>query len=135
MIQKAPLEPNRIRTISGSFAWIPHRFLRGGFFASLTRDQLLLYLFLVLVGDRKGLSYYGYDKICTLLGISVDNYILARDGLIEKDLIAFDGLMFQVLALPEAPGKAESRPLKTPADMLRHDPATIGQVIRRNFGA
>jgi hypothetical protein len=48
-----------------------------------------------------GLSYYSYDKICILLRISVDEYILARNALIEKDLIAFDGYLFQVLSLPE----------------------------------
>ena len=30
-----------------------------------------------------------------------DEYIVARDSLIDKDLIAFDGTIFQVLSLPE----------------------------------
>ena len=63
-------------------------FLRNGFFATLTHHELLLYVFLILVADRNGLSYYNYDKICILLRISVDEYIFARDALIEKDLIA-----------------------------------------------
>ena len=53
------------------------------------------------MADRQGLSYYGYDKICCMLGLALDEYIHARDQLIEKDLIAFDGTLFQVLALPE----------------------------------
>jgi len=56
-IEKIPLNPNRIRKISGSFAFIQHRFLRNGFWASLDHHQLLLYLFLVIVADRNGLSY------------------------------------------------------------------------------
>jgi hypothetical protein len=64
---------------------------------------LLLYFFLVLVSDRLGLSFYSYDAICSLLQLSVDDYIGARDGLMEKDLIAFDGTLFQVLDLPANP--------------------------------
>ena len=101
MGEKRPLCPHRLRKINGSFAFIEHRFLRDGFWASLNHHELLLYLFLVIVADRKGLSYYSYDKICNLLKISIDKYILARNSLIEKDLIAFDGKLFQVLSLPE----------------------------------
>ena len=71
--------------------------------ASLNQKELLLYLFLVLASDRNGLSYYSYDRICTLLQFNLDEYIAARDGLIEKDLIVFDGSLFQVLALPPKP--------------------------------
>ena len=63
----------------------------------------MLYVFLVLVADRNGLSYYGYDKICTLLRFTLEDYLVARNGLIDKDLIAFDGHLFQVLSLPDKP--------------------------------
>ena len=85
--------------------------------------------------DRKGLSYYSYDKICSLLQITVDEYILARDLLIKKDLIAFDGYFFQVLSLPEEPRSSSTGPLKTHKDMQTHDPATIRQLIQKSFGA
>lgn len=97
----SPLCPERVRKISGSFAFFEHRFLHDGFWADLDHYQLLLYLFLVMVADRFGLSYYSYDKICTLLRLSVDEYIAARNALIQKDLLAFDGRLFQVLSLPK----------------------------------
>ena len=103
MIKKRILEPDRIRRIQGGFSFIPHRFLTDGFLASLDQTEILLYLFLVLASDRNGLSFYSYDAICTLLQITVDDYVEARDGLIHKDLIAFDGTLFQVLDLPEKP--------------------------------
>ena len=103
MINKKIINPERIRRINGGFSFIPHRFLTDGFLASLSQKELLLYLFLVLVSDRHGLSFYSYDAICTLLQVSVDEYMEARDGLIKKDLIAFDGTLFQVLDLPENP--------------------------------
>ena len=103
MIKKKILNPNRIRRINGGFSFIPHRFITDGFLASLEQKELLLFLFLVIVSDRNGLSFYSYDTICSLLQLDVDQYIKARDGLIDKDLIAFDGSLFQVLSLPEKP--------------------------------
>jgi len=124
-IQKQPLDPERVRTINGSFAFIEHRFLRDGFWASLEPSQLLLYLFLILVGDRNGISYYSFDKICTLVGLSLDEYIEARNALITKDLIAFNGHLFQVLSLPE-------EIVSTPAAEGQH--SEIRQLIDRARG-
>jgi len=101
MIKKTVICGNRIRTLAGSFGFIEHRFLRDGFFQSLTHEELILYLFLALVADRYGLSYYSYDKICKCLSFDLGEYLSARDGLLDKDLIAFDGRLFQVLSLPK----------------------------------
>jgi hypothetical protein len=103
MIKKKILVAERVRAIEGWFSFIPHRFLTGGFLSSLNPNELLLYFFLVLAGDRNGLSFYSYDRICTLLQLSLEQYIQARDGLMKKDLIAFDGTLFQVLSLPTTP--------------------------------
>jgi len=132
-IKTHPLLPDRIRKITGSFAFIEHRFLHDGFWGSLDHHQLLLYLFLIIVADRNGLSYYSYDKICTLLRISVDEYILARNALIDQNMIAFDGYLFQVLSLPEKVIRPVSKKLKTREQMQKHDPATIRQLTLDAF--
>lgn len=129
---RKPLLSERVRTINSSFAFIEHRFLRHGFWASLSHHELLLYFFLILVGDRKGLSFYSYDKICSILAIDVDSYIMARDLLIQKDLVAFDGTFFQVLALPAEPVRYNQL-LYDKEDMKREDPATISQIIRQSL--
>lgn len=104
VIGREPIRPERVRGIGGDgFAFVPNRFLREGFFASLSGDELRLYLLLVLASDRRGLSFYHYDSICSLLEMTVDEYVTARNGLIERDLIAYDGTRFQVLSLPSAP--------------------------------
>lgn len=128
-----PLVNNRVRKIKSSFAFIEHRFLRHGFWASLSHEELLLYFFLVLVADRDGLSFYPYDKICSLLTIDVDSYIQARDTLIDKDLLAFDGTFFQVLSLPKEVVFTKHL-LQNAADMKREDPATIQQIINTALG-
>ena len=104
MIEKKLLQPHRVRRIDGGFSFIPHRFLTDGFLSSLSQKEILLYFFLILASDRYGLSFYCYDAICSFLQISLDQYIEARDSLISKDLIAFDGTLFQVLELPPSPG-------------------------------
>ena len=134
VIEKRVLCHERVRKIAGSFAFIEHRFLRDGFLVNLGHHELLLYVFLVLAADRFGLSFYSYDRICSLLRLSVEDYIEARNQLIEKDLIAFDGTLFQVLSLPEKPASSQKVLLKTRDDMERSDPATIHRICAQTFG-
>lgn len=129
----APLVPERIRLIGKSFAFIPHRFLRDGFLTSLFGHETRLYLFLVLAANRHGISFYGYESICANLGLTVEQYIEARRGLIDKNLIAFDGTRFQVLELPEKPIVINPPLLKTDEDFETHDPATIRLLLSDQF--
>ena len=135
MIDRSLLVPRRARRIQGSFAAIEHRFLRDGFLQSLTHHEIVLYLFLILAADRNGISFYSYDKICTILDLPVDDYILARNALIENNLLAFDGHRFQVLSLPQKPVSRPRKLLKTRDDMARHDPATIHRDLCDFLGA
>lgn len=132
MITKKLLDANRIRRIDGGFSFIPHRFLTAGFLASLQPQELILYVFLVLAADRHGLSYYSYERICSLLHMTVEQYIEARDGLLEKDLIAFDGTLFQVLSLPSRPTELS---LDKPKRQLTRNqtPAAIGAIVAQLF--
>jgi len=117
MIKKRILSSGRIRRINGGFSFIPHRFLTDGFLSALNPQEQLLYFFLVLAADRNGLSFYSYDSICNLLKMSLDQYIKARDALIQTDLIDFDGTIFQVLELPQAPPACEPNPTGHSADI------------------
>jgi len=118
MIKKKVLNPKRVRKINGGFSFIPHRFLSDGFFASLNPHELLLYFLLVLAGDRNGISFYSYDKICTLLQMHLERYIMARDDLIDKDMLAFDGTLFQVLDLPQKCPDLRKRENRSPVEQL-----------------
>lgn len=130
MTSRAPLRPDRVRRIAAeSFAFIPHRFLRDGFFASVTLEERSLYLFLLLVGDRKGVSFYGYDRLCSTLEVPLEVYLEARNGLIDKDLIAFDGRRFQVLSLPIRLPSRATEPFESSVDLEERDPATIRHLI------
>ena len=102
MIRKKVLAPARVRKTGKSFCFISHRFLTDGFLQSMTRHELALYVFLVLASDRNGISFYSDKTICSILAFKEDEYIFARSCLIHKDLIMYDGTLFQVLSLPES---------------------------------
>lgn len=111
MITKKLVNKERIRRIHGGFSFIPHKFLTDGF--------------LVLVSDRHGVSFYAYDSICSLLQLTLDDYLKARDSLIKKDLIAFDGTLFQVLALPPKPISGDT--------LGQEDRGVIAKIIRQSL--
>ena len=135
IIKKEPLVSERVRKIEGGFGFIPTRFLTGGFFASLSQHEKLIYFLLVLASDRDGLSYYSQEKMSSLLELSLDEFIEARNGLIKKSLIAFNGLMFQVLSLPFKPVEnITKRELVTKEDFLENDRLSIRQFLNKSIG-
>lgn len=102
-----PIRPDRVRVINGSFSWIDHDFVNSGIIDVLTKDEIVLYYFLVSVGDGTGMSFYSREKICCKLKLGIDQYEKAKQSLIGYDLIAYrpfgrDSLngYFQVLCLP-----------------------------------
>jgi hypothetical protein len=82
-------QPQRLRRIQHSFAWIDHRLLRSGFLQTMTHQDQSLYLFLALAADRNGVSFYRKEKACNILGLDFGEFEVARDRLINMGLIAF----------------------------------------------
>jgi len=106
---KRVLHPERVRKIEGSFSWIDHRFVTGGFLRDLSTLEILLYLFLVAVSDRNGLSFYHDDRIASLLKIDLPALGQAREGLVLRSLLAYQPPLYQVLSLPPVPVILPSR--------------------------
>jgi hypothetical protein len=133
-VPREPIRPERVRRIGpDGFAFVPNRFLCDGFFAALAPAERELYFLLLLAADRQGLSFYHHDSICALLQMELETYLQARNALITRDLISYDGTRFQVLSLPERPGSGLTRELRTPEDFADHDRATIRTMLRRSF--
>lgn len=127
MISKEPIDKGRVRKIRGSFSWIDHVFITGGLLEELNSAEILLYFFLVAVGDKNGVSFYHYSRICQLLKMDVEGYLIARKGLVEKSLIAYRDGVYQVLELPPAPQSLKQRPsqeeelgLRSVREILKH---------------
>jgi len=83
-------QPQKIRKIQGSFAWIDHRLVRNGYFQVMTHDDMVLYLFLILAADRNGVSFYRKEKICDAVSLDFCQFEIAKDRLINMTLIAFE---------------------------------------------
>jgi hypothetical protein len=99
-----PPRPDRLRAIHGSFSWIDHRFFRQGFDQGLTRLEKLLYLVLIAVSNRDGVSFYSDERLGEMLEIRHAHELTgARNELADRDLIAFEKGIYQVLDLPPKP--------------------------------
>ena len=124
MVFKVPIVAHRIRKVPKHFSWIDHRLVRDRHIENCSHAAAALYLFLVTVGDEKGLSYYSDKSIAKYL--SMDQSILqqARADLIRIGLIAWQKPLYQVLSLdrPEAE--------KPPAPRSRMDNAlSLGEIL------
>jgi len=102
-IQKRLLVVDRLRRPpTTGWSWLDRRFLRehGD---HLSREAMLLYFFLAAVADRHGLSFYSDTALSCRLRLSPQILEKARQELLDRDLIAYQLPLVQVLALP-APG-------------------------------
>jgi hypothetical protein len=100
MIRKRILVPDRLRRPPATgWSWIDRRFLREHA-DWLSRDAVLLYLFLSAVADKHGLSFYGEGTLGARLRMKLAALQAAREELLARDLIAYQPPLTQVLSLP-----------------------------------
>jgi hypothetical protein len=100
MIEKRILVPQRLRRPPASgWSWVDRRFLRehGD---HLSREAMLLYLFLAAVADKHGLSFYSDNTLSSRLRLPLPDLEKARQELLERDLIAYQLPFVQVLSVP-----------------------------------
>jgi len=100
MIQKRILVGERLRRPPATgWSWVDRRFLRehGDY---LSREAVLLYLFLAAVADRHGLSFYSDHTLTSRLRLAPQVLQAARQELLDRDLIATGLPLVQVLSLP-----------------------------------
>lgn len=99
-IQKHILVPQRLRKPPATgWSWVDRRFLReqGDY---LSGQAVLLYLFLAAVADRHGLSFYSEHTLTCRLRLTQPVLARARQELLDRDLIACQLPLVQVLSLP-----------------------------------
>lgn len=111
MIVKTPVLPERVRKVPQSFSWIDHRLVSDLHIERCSHAAGILYLFLVCVGDDRGLSYYGDQTLMTKLSMDTHTFENARSDLIRSGLIAWQKPLYQVLCLePATPKRAMASP-------------------------
>ena len=98
-MKKYPIDPARIRHLPPRFSWLDQRLVTDGHLEQCARASQALYLFLAVVSDAQGLSYYSEKSICTRLAMPREELAAARRGLIERELLAFKPPLYQLLSL------------------------------------
>ena len=119
MVQKRVLCPQRRRRTPEQFSWVDHRLVRERRLEQCPAEAWALYLFLVTVGDAKGLSYYSDASVCARLPLDRERLARARDELIGADLIAFEPPLYQVLSLDPGPTSARGCGPRSLAQILQ----------------
>ena len=99
MKQCCVLRTDRLRCVPKRFSWIDHRLIREGHAQRCGVTDLALYLVLITVGDRNGVSFYSDRALCRILGIMNGEVTAARQRLLKLDLIAWQEPFYQVLSL------------------------------------
>jgi hypothetical protein len=133
MIEKRILVPQRLRRPPATgWSWIDRRFLRehGD---HLSGEAILLYLFLAAVADKHGLSFYSDHILSSRLRLPLPVLEQARQELLERDLIAYQLPLVQVLsvALPGVHRRAEpGQGLMMLGDIFRQ----VGLPVAANLG-
>ncbi len=102
MSLKKPLCPQRVRQVPKHFSWVDQRLVRERHIERCTHAGAALYLFLLTVGDTRGLSYYGDDSIMQRLRMASHLLHQARENLVCLGLIAWQAPLYQVLSLDGA---------------------------------
>ena len=108
-----------------SYSIVDHQLLHGGYCRRLSHQALTLYLFVVVVGDSQGKSFYADPTIGRILRLSDADLALARNALIQEGLITYHKPYWWVnnLSLPQC---------KRPTQRVRSSvPTLIGDILRR----
>ena len=125
-INKQPIYPHLVRQVPEQFSWIDHRLIREGYIDHISRDSAALNLFLVTVGDSRGLSYYGDKSLRIRLGLTADELAAAREILIAQRLIGWRHPLYQVLALDP---RRENTVVR-----IDSGPCSLGQILQQAMG-
>jgi len=109
MHSKHPVNPLRLRKVPSQFSWVDHRLARDRHLDACSHAAAALYLFLVVVADAEGLSYYSDPTLMQRLRMDGTTLAQARSNLIRADLIAWRKPVYQVLSL-DGPAQESTSP-------------------------
>ena len=106
-MEKYPIDPARIRHLPPRFSWLDQRLVTDGHLRRCGRPAQGLYLFLAVVSDAEGLSYYSDKSIRLHLGMEQEELLAGRGELIACGLVVYERPLCQLLTLD--PHKGDSR--------------------------
>lgn len=105
-----------------SYSIVDHELYHGGYLHRLSHEAMALYLFLVVVGDRDGRSFYGEATIAEILRLDPRALTAARSALLGEGLIEFRRPYWWVRSLSRPSAPTERRSV-TPSPSAGERPA------------
>src|SRR5208283_434105 len=72
-----------------SYSIIDHQIFQGSYLSRLSHESMVLYLFLVVVGDRQGRSFYSDRSAMEILRLTGQELNQARNELISEGLLSY----------------------------------------------
>ena len=121
MTEKRVLCLERLRRVPRQFSWVDQRLVSERHVERCSAAAWGLYLFLVVVGDQRGLSYYTDSSICRLLSIAPGDVEGLRAELEAAGMILYRRPLYQVLSLApqQVPERRKSSEAVAVAEVLR----------------
>jgi len=107
-----------------SYSIVDHYLLHGGYLSRLGHKTLVLYLFLVVVGDSEGRSFYSAVTVSNILRMRVEEVSFALDELIREHLIDYKHPHWRVLTL--------TYPRKTEGPTISCVNSLVRQVLKKS---
>lgn len=122
-----------VRKLPRRYGIIDQRIVSEGYLKSLSAEAVSLYVFLCVVADRTGRSWYSDGRLIT--SIRTASLANARQALVAAKLITWDPPVYTVLEVPEpvtvvkpAEPAIEEAPA-TPEELKR-----LNEVFRKQMG-
>ena len=128
-MHKKLIRPDRLRRPPAQFSWVDHRLVREGHLRRCPPEALALYLFLIVVADAEGLSYYGEVSLCGHLGLDTPGLRAARRALLVAGLIAYERPFYQVLSLDAAVSAPPPVPPPLPPSQTGEGPRSFAEIL------
>jgi len=106
-----------------SYSIVDHQLYHGGYLHRLSHEAMALYLFLAVVGDREGRSFYGEASLCEILRLTSAELNASRAALLGEGLIDYRKPYWWVRSLERRPMPASLAPPPGACRDSARDPA------------
>lgn len=95
---------------------------------------MALYLFLIIVADADGLSYYGEPTCAGHLHMELARLRTARRNLLDAGLIAYESPFYQVLSLDRAAPPSPPSPVSASPRPEHGGPRSFAEILAEMGG-
>jgi hypothetical protein len=131
MATKRILCADRLRRVPKQFSWVDQRLVRDKHICGLSNESRALYLFLVIVSDAEGLSYYSDAAVERYLSLHPVITAQSRAQLCAAGLIAYRHPLYQVLSLDMVDEVVPTLFGERPRVRGRSEAMSLGDILRQ----